>query len=75
MLLLFVVFGDSYWRVRCADIAGLHRTDPLMNPGVPSQHAHSYYGGPNFGFDTSYEDLMASPCTSCADAQDKSGYW
>ncbi|KAF2417655.1 hypothetical protein EJ08DRAFT_643450 [Tothia fuscella] len=60
--------------MKCDNFPGLYHIDPLAYPGIPSEHAHSYHGGSNFGFDTSYEDLMASPCTSCAVAEDKSAY-
>jgi Domain of unknown function (DUF1996) len=30
---------------------------------------------PDFGFNASLEDLMASACTSCSISQDKSVYW
>lgn len=30
---------------------------------------------PDFAFGTTYPDLVASTCTSCAAVQDKSAYW
>ncbi|KAF2455618.1 hypothetical protein BDY21DRAFT_365361 [Lineolata rhizophorae] len=65
----------GFWRMRCPGRTGVARMDPLVEPGAPSDHAHTIHGGNNFGFDTGYDDLMASDCTSCAVTQDRSAYW
>jgi hypothetical protein len=75
LYLLFVSRSEGFWRMPCGNFDGIYRIDPIVNPGSPSDHAHSIHGGSNFGFQTTYEDLMASPCTSCAVKEDKSAYW
>ncbi|KAK5308838.1 hypothetical protein LTR70_010778 [Exophiala xenobiotica] len=65
----------SFWRLPCSSRAGTGRLDPLMSPGVPSEHTHVVFGSRNFGLNTSYADLMAAVCTSCSVVQDKSAYW
>jgi hypothetical protein len=72
---MFCQFGLSFWRMLCNNFEGIHRIDPIASPGTPSSHAHSYHGGSNFGFNTTYGDLMASECTSCSVKEDKSAYW
>lgn len=66
---------DAFWRLPCQGRTGVARIDPLAQYGEVAHHAHVIHGGNNFGFDSDYEDLMASDCTSCAVKQDKSVYW
>jgi len=72
---VFFQFSYAFWRMLCANFEGIHRIDPIANPGEPSNHAHSYHGGSNFGFSTTYRDLISSECTSCSVKEDKSAYW
>lgn len=67
--------ADAFWRMPCLSRTGLARIDPLMDRGLISDHAHAVHGGSNFGFNTQYEDLLNSNCTSCSVTQDKSAYW
>ncbi|KAF2094432.1 hypothetical protein NA57DRAFT_24348, partial [Rhizodiscina lignyota] len=67
--------ADAFWRMPCHFRTGLGRLDPLMDPGEVSDHSHAIHGGGNFGFTTSYDDLMDSNCTSCGVYEDKSAYW
>jgi len=36
---------DAFWRMPCRSRTGLARLDPLMDPGVVSDHAHTIHGG------------------------------
>lgn len=67
--------SNAFWRMDCHSRTGLARIDPLVDPGVASDHSHAIHGGNNFGFTTTYDDLMNSECTSCLVTQDKSAYW
>lgn len=67
--------AQAFWRMPCHGRTGLARIDPLVDPGEVSDHSHAIHGGSNFGFDTTYEDLIDSNCTSCGVYQDKSVYW
>lgn len=66
---------DAFWRMPCRSRTGLARMDPIMDPGVVSDHAHTIHGGGNFAMDATPEDLMGSNCTSCEVTQDMSAYW
>lgn len=67
--------ADAFWRMECRSRSGLARIDPLTDPGVVSQHGHAIHGGSNFGMETTFEDLLASECTSCLVKEDNSAYW
>jgi len=69
------ILTGGFWRMRCHSPLTLARIDPLVNPGTISDHAHTIHGGLNFGMNTTYDDLQASDCTTCAVAEDKSVYW
>jgi hypothetical protein len=34
----------AFWRMECRGQVGLARLDPLIDPGVPSKHAHAIHG-------------------------------
>ncbi|KZF20149.1 hypothetical protein L228DRAFT_240704 [Xylona heveae TC161] len=72
---LFLSTAEAFWRLPCQARSGVGRLDPLVDPGKPADHVHVIHGGNNFGFDTSYDDLMKSEGTSCEVTQDKSAYW
>ncbi|OCK75752.1 hypothetical protein K432DRAFT_408752 [Lepidopterella palustris CBS 459.81] len=67
--------SDAFWRMDCHSRTGLARIDPLVDAGEISDHAHAIHGGNNFAFNTGYNDLIESECTSCLVTQDKSAYW
>ncbi|KAE9364689.1 hypothetical protein N431DRAFT_355117 [Stipitochalara longipes BDJ] len=66
---------NAFWRMPCRTRSGLARIDPLVSPGVISQHAHAIHGSSGFSIDSSYNDLISGSCTSCQVTQDKSAYW
>lgn len=68
-------FADAFWRLPCNGRAGVARIDPLAQFGQVAKHAHVIHGANNFGFNSGYEDIIKSDCTSCGVKQDRSVYW
>ncbi|KAI1773881.1 WSC-domain-containing protein [Hypoxylon cercidicola] len=66
--------ATAYWRMSCGLIQ-TGRLDPNISPGAVSAHVHKVSGASNFGLSNTYEDLLASRCTSCEVQDDKSAYW
>ncbi|EEP79094.1 conserved hypothetical protein [Uncinocarpus reesii 1704] len=65
----------GFWRLPCRGVLTVARIDPIVDPGIPSMHAHSIHGPNNFAMEVTSDDLLASECTSCEVVQDKSAYW
>ncbi|KAL2010654.1 hypothetical protein VTN00DRAFT_6461 [Thermoascus crustaceus] len=74
-LTLYSGSAEAFWRLPCRGQAGVARMDPLVQPGVPSDHAHVIHGASNFALTVDQDILRASKCTSCAVKQDLSNYW
>ena len=53
----------------------LERVDPLLSPGVASNHVHSITGGDGFNANLDFAGTQASTCTTMPVTQDKSNYW
>lgn len=51
------------------------RVDPLLSPGVASNHVHSIAGGNGFNADMTFADTQKSTCTTAQVTQDKGNYW
>lgn len=51
------------------------RVDPLLSPGVASNHVHSITGGNGFKANMTFEDTQDSTCTTVEVTQDLSNYW
>ena len=51
------------------------RVDPLLSPGVASNHVHSVTGGNGFNADMTFQDTQDSTCTTAQVTQDLSDYW
>jgi hypothetical protein len=51
------------------------RIDPIVQPGGPSAHVHTFMGANNLGFNTNGEDLRQSSCTTALPKADMSAYW
>lgn len=75
---------NPLFKVFCAGIPVYRgRIDTIVYPGVVSPHVHKVAGGSNFGPSTltespvqAYNDLRASPCTTCSiNKVDMSAYW
>merc|ERR1711939_99594 len=62
---LQAVPASAFWRMGCPGRLTLERIDPLFAPGSVSGHVHTVSGGSGFGFDTDYEQLRSSACSSC----------
>ncbi|KAI1374179.1 WSC-domain-containing protein [Hypoxylon crocopeplum] len=65
---------DAFWRMSCS-IIQTGRLDPNISPGAVSAHVHKISGASNFYISNTYEELIASQCTSCEIQDDKSAYW
>jgi len=79
-LTLAIVFASSgvnaWFRVACTTPLVTERIDPIISPGInPSNHVHTVHGGKNFAANATYDTLLASSCSSCEVAQDKTNYW
>ena len=44
ILLALATSADAFWRMPCHARTGLARIDPLVNPGVVSEHSHVIHG-------------------------------
>ncbi|KIY62290.1 hypothetical protein CYLTODRAFT_494741 [Cylindrobasidium torrendii FP15055 ss-10] len=72
---LFAGSANAWFRLPCTLPLVHERVDPIVNPGITSQHTHTVHGGSNFGMNSTYDTLRASDCTSCRVAEDLSNYW
>ncbi|KAG8927410.1 hypothetical protein FRC03_009749 [Tulasnella sp. 419] len=67
--------ANAWFRLPCTDPVVQERIDPIVQPGVISQHVHTVHGAKNFGRSATYDTLRASSCTSCLVKEDLSAYW
>ncbi|KAF4124228.1 protein of unknown function (DUF1996) [Geosmithia morbida] len=51
------------------------RMDPIVSPGVASQHVHNIMGGSGFSSNATAEDLDSSRCSNAMVRGDNSAYW
>jgi len=65
--------GDTF-TVNCAPLT-LQRSDPIVNPGIASNHVHSIVGGNAFQRTMGPMDATKANSTSCDKAIDHSNYW
>ncbi|KAH9971395.1 hypothetical protein BGW80DRAFT_456878 [Lactifluus volemus] len=73
--LLFTSSVNAFWRLPCAKPVLNARVDPIVSPGRASSHLHTIMGSNAIGFNTTFEDLRNSECTTCKVKDDKSAYW
>ncbi|OLL24407.1 WSC domain-containing protein 2 [Neolecta irregularis DAH-3] len=66
--------ASAYFVLNCGLLV-TERADPIVAPGLASQHVHSISGASNFGTTISYDSLINSSCTTCNTQIDKSSYW
>ena len=53
LVVLYLVRGIlAWWRMECPGALGLTRVDPIVSPGGPSQHLHSFHGSNGESFST-----------------------
>jgi hypothetical protein len=67
--------GTSAWHFDYIDPLVLARLDPIVSPDRPSGHAHIIYGGNNFASSYSYDNSIASNCSTIFAQYDKGNYW
>jgi len=60
--------------VNCASLS-IQRSDPIIQPGLPSQHVHAIAGGNNFKRQMSFTDAYNATETTCDKKIDHSNYW
>ncbi|KZT32073.1 WSC-domain-containing protein [Sistotremastrum suecicum HHB10207 ss-3] len=65
----------AYWLMGINNFIASERMDPIVSPNQVSSHAHTIFGGSNFGFNVTSAQLRASKCTSVPIPQDHSNYW
>jgi len=51
------------------------RIDPIVQPGGPSAHVHTFMGANNIGMNATGEEMRKSTCTTALPRADLSGYW
>lgn len=51
------------------------RVDPVVNPGRPSGHVHTFQGASGISSTSTGEDLMRSSCSTANIEGDMSAYW
>jgi len=80
---VFAADRAPIWKVFCATKPIFRgRADPIVEPGVLSQHSHKVFGANNFGIGSKsasaieyYDHIVSSSCTSCSISEDLSNYW
>jgi len=65
--------GDTF-TVNCHPLT-VQRSDPIVQPGVPSSHVHSVVGGNAFKRTMGPTDALRANETTCDKAIDHSNYW
>jgi len=84
MKLAFIVLCVFVFRVSCMDggtmtvncaALSIQRSDPIIQPGIPSQHVHAIAGGNAFKREMSSTDAYNATQTTCDKAIDHSNYW
>ncbi|KAF8267410.1 hypothetical protein EI94DRAFT_1700988 [Lactarius quietus] len=66
---------NAFWILPCAIPVLDARVDPIVSPGKPNSHAHTMMGSNAIGYNTQFQDLRNSHCTTCGVSADKSVYW
>lgn len=74
-LYLYLNSASGFFKVPCSTPLVIERADPLISPGVASNHVHTIMGGSGFGFTMDYDMTQTSECSSCSPIEDKSNYW
>jgi hypothetical protein len=60
--------------VNCAPLT-IQRSDPIVQPGIPSAHVHSVVGGNAFQRNMGPMDALKANSTTCDKGLDHSNYW
>jgi Domain of unknown function (DUF1996) len=67
--------SQAFWVLGCGKPIVVERADPIVYPGVPSEHLHSIMGGDAFNFSMDFSTTQMSKCTTCGVTKDLSNYW
>jgi hypothetical protein len=65
--------GDTF-TVNCHPLS-IQRSDPIVQPGIPSAHVHSIVGGNAFQRNMGPTGALLANATTCDKAIDHSNYW
>jgi hypothetical protein len=75
LLGLAAVPATAFWRLPCKAPIVVERSDPIVSPGLVSNHLHTIMGGNGFDYVMDYNSTQASTCSSCTVEGDNSNYW
>lgn len=70
----FAAQASCTFVVQCYSRLFDQRADPVISPGVASNHVHTISGGNGFSFSMDYNQARASQCSTCNIKQDLSNY-
>ena len=70
-----VAQNGAYFIIGAGMPVALERGDPLLSPGVPSNHVHSVVGGNAFTLQMDFATTQTSTCSTVGPIPDKSNYW
>ncbi|KXJ95039.1 WSC domain-containing protein [Microdochium bolleyi] len=74
-LACLVAQASAFWRLPCGSPLIVERSDPIVNPGVPSGHSHTIMGANSFNFTMEGDFTSRATCTTCKVKEDMSNYW
>ncbi|OJD34328.1 wsc domain protein [Diplodia corticola] len=65
---------QGFWKMPCYGTIVRERIDPVMDPGLVSDHLHRVVGGSGINFTMNEALTRRAGCSSCIVVQDKSNY-
>ncbi|KZV74408.1 hypothetical protein PENSPDRAFT_601507 [Peniophora sp. CONT] len=75
LLALLAGSAQAFWRLPCNKPVVNGLIDPIVSPGKANGHSHTIMGASGINLDSTYDELVASDCTTCKVSADKSAYW
>jgi len=73
---VFPNVGGGKFEVTCKPFAVPDQAiDPIVSPGAPSAHLHTFFGNKAVSATSTPASLQASPITTCVLPQDTAAYW
>ncbi|VDC06984.1 unnamed protein product [Peniophora sp. CBMAI 1063] len=75
LLALLAGSAQAFWRLPCNKPVVNGLIDPIVSPGKANSHSHTIMGANGINLDSTYDELVASDCTTCKVSADKSAYW
>lgn len=70
----FTTTSNAFFVVNCTILA-LKQWDPIVYPGMMSNHAHVIAGAGNFSPNSTNDSIKQASCSSCDTVGDQSAYW